>query len=185
MCICLDKCWQLAYWPISCFIFSFEILFKQAFKDDWATRVGVAATSRSGVHFGPGASTHSFGGVPYPASGAPLPLARGGGAAPPPPTQSNSNNFHLFNESASNVIRSSTKTGRSTDSSRIGVAGGGAGVVGKAGTGGIDVAPWLGHTSTPLKEGSPLTLDLKPPSDISHIVGLGHGGVSVSPIMKK
>jgi len=155
----------------------------QAFKDDWATRVGVAATSRSGGHFGSGAPSHSFGGVPYPGSGAPLPLARsGGGVAQLPSSHQNTNNFNIFNEVSNNA-----KTGRvGMEHGRIGGGGGGAAAAGggRVGTSGFEAAPWLGHTSTPLKEGSPLPLDLKPPSDISHIVGLGRGGVSVSPIMK-
>jgi len=150
----------------------------QAFKDDWATRVGVAATSRSGVHFGAAPSVHALGGVPYPTSGVSLPLARpGGSAAPPPPSQPNINNFNLFNDSA--------RTSRSAvDLDRIGGGRGGGGGLSSGLGAGLNTAPWLGHTSTPLKEGSPLPLDLKPPSDISHIVGLGHSGVTVSPIMK-
>jgi len=162
----------------------------QAFKDDWATRVGVAASSRTGVHFVPGASTaHGLGSgsnSPFTiGGGASLPLVRGGAggvgqtghpALPQSTHSSASGNFNIFAGSdlsnptsrfgsTTNIRNSATKTSHHV----VDVGGGGGGGAG------FSSGSWLGNTSTPVKEDSPLPLDLKPPSDISHIVGLGGG----------
>ena len=158
----------------------------QAFKDDWATRVGVAAAnSRSGVHFVPGASLGGGG------SGGSSPFTIGGGAAvltragnvtgagyPTPPRplhpayapgHSNANQGRTPSPSNRLGTTSQAKPVSKPTHGVIDMGGGGGG-------GGFDAGSWLGNTSTPLKEDSPLPLDLKPPSDISHIVGVAGGG---------